>query len=98
MVGWVFIVLILIVIYVLFELMRFKHGIFSIILIIVLLFFLLSLVFVFKDKQVDLNSFGGIQDAVGVYFDWIALTWNNFGALTGNAGNINWNGNGTKTK
>ena len=98
MVGWVFIVLVLVVIYMIFETMRLRHGIVSIILIIFLLFFLLSLVFVFKDRQIDLNSFGGIKDATKTYFDWLALTWNNFRGLTGNAGKVDWKGNETKAK
>ncbi len=98
MVGWVFIALVLLAIYIVFELMKVKHGVFSIFLIVILLLFLLSLVFVFRNNHPDLNTFGGIKDAAGVYVDWLGLTWNNFRSLTGNAAKTDWNVNKTKSK
>ena len=98
MVSWIFIALVVLVVYIIFELMMAKHGIITLVVIIFLILFLLSLVFVFKNRAVDLDSFGGIKNATSVYFDWLALTWNNFRTLTGNAAKTEWTVNSSKSK
>lgn len=90
MVSWIFIVLVLVAIYIIFELIKFKHGIFSILTIILIVLFLLSLFFVFKDRGVDLNNWTGIKNSVKIYFDWFSLAWHNTKAVTGNAISMNW--------
>lgn len=70
---------------------KIKHKIFTIFLIGFFLFILITGVFVFKGKTIDLNSKEGIFEAGKVYFSFLGTVGKNVFALTANAVNMDWN-------
>jgi len=95
----VFIILALVglVIYVYFEVKRFKHKIFAIFLIALLLFFSLSVMYVFKGKEVDLKSFSGVKEVTVIYFSWLWSIFVNMKTLTSQATKMDWGINQTSS-
>ena len=85
----------IIAIWVIIEMKRMRHKIFALFLIGLILFSYLSFSFVLKDKEVNLTSIAGIEEAVGLYFSWLGTVFTNFKSITSKAIDMNWKGNET---
>lgn len=92
--GTLLIVLILVVaIWVLVEVRRFRHKIFAIFLIVLILFTYLSFISVIKGKNFDLTSTDGLKNAGSLYLSWLGSVFNNLKTITANAINMDWKAN-----
>lgn len=90
------VVLILVVaIWVLVELKRFRHKMFAIFLIILILFTYLSFIAVIKGKNFDLKTTEGLKSAGKLYVVWIGSVFQNIKTITANAIHMNWRANET---
>lgn len=90
----IFIVAALVIaIWIVIELKRVRHKIFAMFLIGLILFLYFSSAFVFKEKEVDLQSITGITSAVKVYFSWLGSIFVNLKSITSNAIGMDWEGN-----
>jgi len=86
-----FIVAVLIIaVWVVIEIRRFKHKIFAMFLIALILFLYISGLGVFGGANVDLSSVSGIIDAWKIYFSWLGSAFGNMKTLTANALNLDW--------
>ena len=93
----IFVIATLIVaIWVVIELKRFRHKIFAIFLIVLVLLTYISMNAVFKNREVDLGSFPGIVDAGKIYFSWLGGVFSNMKTITANVIHTNWKGNLTE--
>lgn len=85
------IVLILVVaIWVLIELKRFRHKVLAIFLILLILFTYVSFVATVKGKDIDFTTTDGVKKAGQLYFSWLGSIFRNFKSLTANAINMDW--------
>jgi len=92
--GTLFIVISLIVfIYILIEVKRFKHKIFALFLIGLILFSYLSAAMIFKDKEVDLKTIPGVIAAGRIYFSWLGTVFTNTKQITSNVVSMDWGTN-----
>jgi len=86
-----FVVAILIVaIWVVIEIKRFKHKIFAIFLIALILFTYFSFTAVIKKNPVDLKTVPGMIDASKLYFSWLGSVFGNLKSITINAIKMDW--------
>ena len=93
-----FIVAALIVaVWVLIEIKRFKHKIFAIFLIVLILFTYLSFSYTLSGHDINFKSVTGLEEAGKLYFVWLGSMFNNMKAITTNAIKMDWKGNETKT-
>ena len=91
-----FIVAILIIaIWVVVEIRRFKHKLFAIFLIALILFGYLSFTISFKDRAVDLKTIEGLTTASKIYFSWLGSMFGNLKSVTSYAVKKDWDGNET---
>jgi glucan phosphoethanolaminetransferase (alkaline phosphatase superfamily) len=89
--GTLLIVLILVVaIWVLVEIKRFKHKTFAILLIILIIFTYFSFVATIKGRDIDFKSMQGIKEAGKLYVSWLVSVFGNLKTLTANAIDMNW--------
>jgi|SRR3989344_8636917 len=86
---------IIIAIWVLIEMKRFRHKFFAVILIVLILLFYVSAFYVFKGRNVDFKSFSGVKDATAMYFSFLKTSFVNAKSITSNAIKMNWNVNST---
>ena len=94
----VFVVALLIIaIWIIIEIRRFRHKIFAIFLIILILFLYTSVFSVFNGKDINLSMVSGIVDAGKVYFSWIGSIFGDLKTITSNVLNLNWSQNFTTT-
>ena len=95
MVGMAFIVVSLLVvgIWMLFELRRFKHKLFAIFLIILILFTFFSFTAVLKGQDIDYKTIPGITKASKLYFSWLTYIFGNFKTITTSAVKLDWKSN-----
>lgn len=85
------IVLILVItIWILVELKRFKHKIWAIFIIILILFTYVSFVSTVKGKNIDFTSVDGVKTAGSLYFSWLGSVFSNLKTITANAIDMNW--------
>jgi len=89
------IALLIIAIWILVELKRFRHKIFAVFLIGLILFLYLSSIFVFREQNIDFKSFSGVMTATKIYFSWVGSVFVNLKSITTNAIKMNWKGNET---
>lgn len=78
------------IIWVLVELKRFKHKLFAIFLIALILFSYLGFIASVKGKEIDFNSIDGIKSAGQLYFAWLGNIFKNFKTITSNAVQMDW--------
>ena len=93
MVSWLaitLVVLVIVVIYVFIEMRRARHKMFAYFLIGLILFFFVTGWYVFKDKEVNFDSFKGVMDAGKIYFSWIGGAFGNLKSITTNAIKMDW--------
>ena len=92
------IVLLIISIWVIIELRRFRHKIFAIFLIISILFLYISVVVVFNGQEIDLKSISGIISAAKLYFSWLGSLGGNVKTIAANVIHLDWSYNSTGVK
>ncbi len=97
MTGILVISAIIIAIWVIIEVKRFKHKIFAIFLMILVVFLYFGAFAVFQDREVDLGSVSGVMDATKVYFSWMVNIFGNFKTLTAGAIQLDWKDPGNLT-
>lgn len=84
------VVALVIVVWILLEVKRVKHKIFSVFILGLIVFIYFSFVFVLRGKSLDLTSFEGIRQAGALYFSWWGLVFVNLKTVTANAIHLNW--------
>ncbi len=82
--------IVLVVFYLLIELKRMKHKFFAIFVILIMILFIGTAYFVFKDRNLDLNSFDGWSDATKVYMSFLGSVFENTKTITTNAIRMDW--------
>jgi len=87
------IAVLIIAIWVIIEVKRFRHKLFAIFLIILILFTYLSFTAVLKGKDVDLKSVSGITEAGKLYFVWLGSVFTNLRSITTHAIDMDWKDN-----
>ncbi|VVB82263.1 Uncharacterised protein [uncultured archaeon] len=87
------IIILVVLIYVLFEFKRMRHKLFALFLIGLILFAFFSFNFVFAGKNIQLNSLPDFQKAAQMYFSWLGNAFHNIQIVTTNAIKMNWQGN-----
>jgi hypothetical protein len=80
----------LIAIWVIFEVKRFRHKLFAIFLIVLILFTYLSFTAVLKGKDVDLKTTSGLREAGSLYVAWLGSIFGNLRSITTHAVDMNW--------
>ena len=89
---------IIIAIWMIIEVKRFKHKLFAIFLIALILFTYFSFTAVLKGKEIDFKSTTGIREAGSLYVSWLGSIFGNLRSITTHAINMDWNrGNKTAT-
>ena len=88
---------IIIIVWVLIEVKRFRHKIFAIFLVILIIFLYFGIFVVFQDREVDLSTISGIMDATKLYFSWIFSVFGNFKTITAGAIQLDWGETNNKT-
>ncbi len=84
------IAVLLIAIWVIFEVKRFKHKLFAIFLIGLILFTYLSFMAVLKGEDIDLKSTVGIKEAGSLYVSWLGSIFGNLKSITTHAIDMDW--------
>lgn len=91
----VVLVLLILAIWLFGEFKRSSHKVVSVLIILSILFLVLSITFVFSNKQVDYKTVPGLFSAGKVYFSWLGSALVNVKTITSNAIHMNWKGNET---
>jgi ACR3 family arsenite efflux pump ArsB len=89
------IVLVIVAIWVILEIKRFRHRALAIFLVFILLFSYFSFTAVFSGKKLNLSSIDGIKEAGGIYYSWLATIFTNVKSLTSNAVKMDWGAKNT---
>jgi hypothetical protein len=89
------IVVLIVAIYILFEVKRMKHKLFAFFLIALILFGFFSFNLVFKGEEIPLNNITDLGNAAKLYFNWVVYAFNNVKVLTANVVEMDWDGNET---
>jgi len=84
------IAVLLIAIWVIFEVKRFRHKIFAIFLIVLILFTYLSFVAVLKEQDLNFKSINGVSEAGKLYFSWLGSLFGNLKSITTHAIDMDW--------
>ena len=93
-----FIVAALIVaVWILIEVKRFKHKIFAVFLIFLILFTYLSFSYTLSGQDIDLKTISGITEAGKLYMVWLGSMFSNVKVITANVIDMDWKGNTTRT-
>jgi len=87
--------ILIIAIWVIIEIKRFKHKIFAIFLIGLILFAYLSFAFVIKGQDIDFKTVPGVVKATKLYFSWLGYAFVNLKTITTNAIGMDWGVNET---
>lgn len=92
----VLVAFIIIAIWIIIEIKRFKHKVFAIFLIFLVLFSYISFSTALAGEEVNLTSFEGIKKAGNLYYSWLVSVFNNVKSITTKAINMKWEPNETK--
>lgn len=84
------IAVLLIAIWVIFEVKRFRHKLFAIFLIVLILFTYLSFTAVLKGKDVDIKTVSGLKEAGSLYVSWLGSIFGNLRSITTHAVDMDW--------
>ena len=91
-----FVIAILVVaIWFLFGFKRIKHKLLSIFLIALVLFSFFSFNIVFKGKEISVNNISDLGKIFKIYFSWFGNIFGNMKTITGQAVEMDWQGNQT---
>jgi len=77
------------------ELKRMKHTILAFFIIALVLFGFFSFNIVFKGSNLSIKNVSDIEKGAQLYFSWIGSIFGNVKSLTGQAVQMNWEGNVT---
>ena len=80
-------------IYLLIELRKFKHQLWAFVLIALILFAYISFTLTTKNHDIDYTSFSGITKAVKIYFSWLGSVFVNLKSMAGHAIGLDWDPN-----
>lgn len=80
-------------VWIIIEIKRFKHKLFALILIALILFTYIGFTAVVSGKDLDLKTAKGLTEASKIYFSWLYSIGENFKKITINAIKMDW---GTK--
>jgi|TARA_Y100000310_G_scaffold17671_1_gene17430 hypothetical protein len=86
---------VIISIWVVIEVKRFKHKIFAIFLIILIIILYWGVIVVFQDREIDLTTVSGMTEATKIYFSWFGSIFENLKTLTSNVIRMDWSQNFT---
>ena len=92
------IILLIIAIWIIVEIRRFKHKIFAIFLILLIVFLYVSTVVIFNNQEVELTSISGISSATKLYFSWLASAGDNLKTMAANVIKLDWLYDNANTK
>jgi len=81
----------IIAIWIIFELKRLKHKIFAIFLIAFILFLYVSFTYSIKGQEINIKNPDGIIRASKIYFAWIGSAFGNMKTITTDAIRMDWN-------
>ena len=92
MIGTTFLVIagLIIAVWMVIELKRFKHKIFALFLIGLILFAYISSTIVFKGQDINFKSASGLSKASNLYFTWLGSFFGNVKTATGNVIKMDW--------
>ena len=79
-----------------FKEIRHRAGLFTI--IVILLFFIITISYVSKVNNINLNSFEGISAVSKIYFSWLGNVGKNLWSITGYAIKQDWSINASESK
>lgn len=82
-------------IWVVVELRRFRHKLLAVFLIGLILFTYFSFTSVIKGRNIDLKTLTGLITATKLYFVWLGSMFGNFKTITTSAVKMDWKGNQT---
>ena len=85
----------ILLIYVLVEVKRMRHKIFSIFLIGLILFSYFSASFIFADQDINFKTIPGVITASKLYFSWLGGVFGNLKQITAQAIGMDWGNNKT---
>ena len=86
-----FIVAILVItIWVIFEMKRFKHKLFAILLIALILFTYIGFNTSLKDEDIDFKTSAGLTEGFKLYFSWLTSVAKNLKLITTNVIKMDW--------
>ena len=83
----------ILLVYVLVEVKRMRHKIFSIFLIGLILFSYFSASFIFVDQNIDFKTIPGVITASKLYFSWLGGVFGNIKQITAQAIRMDWGNN-----
>lgn len=92
------IAILIVSIWIIIEIKRFKHKLLAIFLVALILFTYISFVSVIKGKEIDFKSVEGLKEAGGLYLSWLGSVFSNLKTLTVNAVNMDWKANETSSR
>ena len=84
------IAVLLIAIWVIFEVKRFRHKLFAIFLIALILFTYLSFTAVLKGEDLDIKTVSGLKEAGSLYVSWLGSIFGNLRSITTHAVDMDW--------
>ncbi len=80
----------IIAIWVIIEIKRFRHKLFAIFLIVLILFTYISFTSVLKGKDINLKSASGLKEAGSLYLSWLGSVFGNLKSITTHAIHMDW--------
>jgi len=87
--------ILIIAIWLIIEVKRFKHKALAVFLIALILFTYFSFTATLKGKDLDLKTISGLTTATKLYFTWLGSMFGNLKTITTNAIKMNWKSNET---
>ncbi len=88
--GWAIIALFALGIMAIINLKAFKHKIFATAIVCLILFIYLSSSYVLADKNINLATISGLEEATSVYLTWLIDAFGNVKSITTNAVKMDW--------
>ena len=89
------VILLIIAIWIIVEINKFKHRFLGLFLIFLVLFLYISSVSVFNDNDNDITTVKGIFEAGKVYLSWVGSIFINLKDITANVISLDWLRNNT---
>jgi hypothetical protein len=98
MIGMALIIVSILVlgIWILVELRKFKHQLWAFFLIALILFGYVSFSLTTKNHDIDYGTFSGLTKALKIYFSWLGGLFGNFRSITSHAISLDWSPNETR--
>ena len=90
--------LIIIIVWVLLEIKRFRHKIFLISFVVLMVFLYIGVITVLHNKQINVKSVSGVISFMKIYFSWLSSVVMNLKSISANVVQMNWFQNITATK